>query len=265
MKKGTTISFLNFKGGVGKTLTTCSVGSALARRGFKTLLVDIDAQANLTEYLGVVAGDNTRTIFEAILEQKDIPIIEETIFLHFIPSSVRLAAIEQKLAGDTGRSMRLSKLLSQVRDKYDFILIDCPPAFGVGSTSALVASDFAVIPMEPTAFPLSGMEKMKAFAERAMKNNKHLSLLGIVFTRYRATRCQKETIAEVTAAYPTLPFLTRIRENTTLAESTGAHWDIFEYDPKSNGAKDYQALTEEILARMNTIQDNDIKHLKDKQ
>lgn len=253
MGKGTTISFANFKGGVGKTLTTCSVGSALSRMGYKVLLVDIDAQANLTEYFGVVAGENTRTIYDAVRELKNVPLIRETDTLHFVPSDVRLSTIEQELAGDRNRSLRLFRTLSLVHDDYDFILIDCPPAFGVGAVSALVASDYLIIPMEATAFPLSGMEKMKAFAERAMTKNKDLSLLGIVFTRFRSTRYTKQTVEEVTRAYPTLPFQAKIRENIKLAESTGAHWDIFEYDPLSNGAKDYAALTLEILERLKTI------------
>lgn len=253
MKKGTTISFVNFKGGVGKTLTTCSVGSALSRMGYNVLLVDIDAQANLTEYLGVVAGEDTRTIYDAVRDLKDVPIIKETETLHFIPSDVRLSTIEQELAGDTNRSLRLKKTLSLVRDNYDFILVDCPPAFGVGAVSALVASDYYIIPMEATAFPLSGMEKMKAFAEKVQTKNKDLSILGIVFTRFRTTRYTKQTVEEVTRAYPSLPFQTKIRENIKLSESTGAHWDIFEYDPDSNGAKDYANLTVEILERLNTI------------
>lgn len=250
----TIISVLNFKGGTAKTTTVASVGSALARNGHKTLLVDLDSQANLSECFGFEydAEEGTRTIYDAVVDGTGLPVIQENENLFFVPSDMRLATIEQKIAADKDRSTRLRRLLeaAAAKEVFDFIVIDCPPAFGVGSTSALVASDYAIIPMEPTAMPFSGMQKMKAYADLARTKNPKLELLGIVFVRYRGTRNNREIIAKVNEEYPGLPFNTVIRENTTVAEAAGAKWDIIEYDPKSHGALDYIALTEEILLRI---------------
>lgn len=249
------ISILNFKGGTAKTTTVASVGSALARKGLKTLMIDLDSQSNLSESLGFEynAEENTRTIFNAVVDGTGLPVIKENENLFFVPSDMRLATIEMKIANDRDRSTRLRRLLEAAAAKggFDFILIDCPPAFGVGSTSALVASDYALIPMEPTSLPYGGMQKMKAYADRARTRNPKLELLGIVFVRYRGTRNNRDIIAQVNEEYPGLPFETVIRENTTIAEAAGAKWDIIEYDPKSHGALDYLALTEEILQRIN--------------
>ena len=259
MKQCITISFVNFKGGTCKTTSTCSVGSALARKGYKTLLIDLDSQANLSECFGFNYDDSegARTIYDAIIDGRSLPVIKENDNLFFIPSDIRLSMIEMKISKDKDRSTRLKRLLDAVSSwgSFEYIIIDCPPAFGVGSTSALVASDFAIIPMEPTALPFSGMQKMKEYADRAKTRNPKLELLGIVFVRYRGTRNNKEIIAQVNEKYPGLPFNTVIRENTTIAEAAGAHWDIIEYDPKSRGALDYLTLTDEIIQRIiNQIQ-----------
>lgn len=247
------ICVLNFKGGTAKTTTVASVGSALARKGHRTLLVDLDSQANLSECFGFeYDSSKPRTIFDAVVDGTGLPIYKENDNLFFVPSDMRLANIEQKIAADKDRSTRLRRLLeaAAAKEVFDFIIIDCPPAFGVGSTSALVASDYAIIPMEPTALPFSGMQKMKAYADLARTKNPKLDLLGIVFVRYRGTRNNRDIIARVNEEYPGLPFNTVIRENTTVAEAAGAKWDIIEYDPKSHGALDYMALTEELLHKI---------------
>ena len=250
-------SISNFKGGVGKTTTTASVGAALARTGLKVLLVDFDPQGSLSECFAYAHSAGERTIYDAIMECHGLPYFWDSENLAITPADVRLSTVELKLQGDPDRSLRLKALLEPVKSQFDAVIIDCPPAFGVGSTSALVAADHVIIPMEATSLALSGMEKMKVFAERAKTKNPELDILGVVFTRVRGTSANRSIIAAVHKAYPGLAFETAIRENTTLAEASSAHWDIFTYAPRSHGAEDYEALAHEIIERIKRRKDNE--------
>ena len=219
------ITICNAKGGVGKTTSTASIGACMAMMGKKVLLVDLDGQANLTLYF--IPDDDAIevSIFDSLVDGVPLPVINVKANLDLVPSSLEMASAEIALTNLIAREQLLGKLLSEVKDRYDYILIDCPPSLGIVTTNAFLAADEIFVPMTPELLPLKGMR---------MLDNRKLNKVveNAVRTRYKDIMLN-----------------TRIRENIALAESAGSGNSIFEYDSNSNGAKDYRALTEEIMNR----------------
>lgn len=250
------LTICNFKGGVGKTTTAVNLGACLAGLGHKVLLVDLDPQGSLSEWYAYRHKPGQRTIYDALLDGGPLPYFRDAEIpgLYVTPSDVRLSMIEAQIHDDPNRSERLKTLLASSAPAVDFVIIDCPPAFGAGSTSALVTADYVICPTEATYPALSGMHKMLSFAERAMTRNPNLEILGAVFTRWKRTTANKAVAAEVAEAYPGLAFSTIIRENTAIAAAAAAHWPVNLYDPRSHGAEDYLALTKEVIERIEKIE-----------
>ena len=207
------ITFANHKGGVSKTTSTAFIGACMAMKGKKVLLIDLDGQANLT--------------------------------LYFIPNEDEEIALTNLLA----RERLLSNLLEPVRKDYDYILIDCPPSLGIVTTNAFIAADEIIVPMTPELLPLKGMRMLDAFVTTLQRVKPSLRLSGVFIARFNHRKLNKVVEQAVKERYESITMNTRIRENIALAESAGSGKSIFEYDSNSNGAKDYLALTEEILSR----------------
>lgn len=243
------ITIANHKGGVGKTTSTASIGSALAIRGKKVLLIDLDAQQNLSFTL-TQNEDPELSVYDALVKDEPLPIVNVRENLDLVPASLELARAEIDMATKIAREGILKSLLEEHQAKYDYILIDCPPSLGIVTTNALVASDELFIPLTAEALPLKGLTMLDDVVNEVRKRvNPNLKLGGVFFTRYNNRKLNKEVVSMIESRYSEKVFKTKIRENIALAEMPLSGQSIFEYDPKSNGAADYMALADEILTR----------------
>ena len=243
------ITLANYKGGVSKTTSTASIGACLAMKGKKVLLIDLDGQANLTLYFVPNEDDIEQCIFDSLVSGKPLPVMKIRENLDLVPSSLEMASAEIALTNLLAREQLLTKLLMPVKDSYDYILIDCPPSLGIVTTNAFLAADEIIVPMTPELLPLKGMRMLDSFVLSLQRIKPSLKLSGVFIARYNHRKLNKVVEQAVKDRYSSIMLNTRIRENIALAESAGSGMSIFEYDPQSNGANDYLALTEEILSR----------------
>ncbi len=243
------ISIANHKGGVGKTTTTVNLAAGLAHAGFKVLVVDLDPQANATFSLGLKKQE--QTIYQVLAFQDDIrKSIKSMGTMDIIPSSMHLAGFEKN--NEVGKEFILQESLGEIKDMYDYILIDCPPSLGSLTISALTASDYALVPLQPEFLALQGMtEFIKILRTVKTRMNDQLDLLGIVITRYDHRKVLHRDVLEyVENEYTGMLFNTHIRGNISIAEAQSQGLHIFDYDVNCNGARDYAALTEEVVHRI---------------
>ena len=250
------ISFANHKGGVAKTTTTLTVGYSLARRGFRVLLMDLDPQSNLT--LSLVKDDaDYESIFDSLRNSSPLPIIRVKDTIDLAPSSLDLAQLEIALTARLEREYVIADLLEPLRNKYDFILIDCPPSLGIFTVNALVASNYVLIPMTPEVIPYKGLASMITLvAKISDRLNTELAVLGILFTRYKAKfNLAGHIESAVKMIYGPLLLNTHIRDTVKVAEAPLGRETILEYAPKSTAAVDYENLVDEILERIKSGSD----------
>lgn len=241
------ISIVNHKGGVGKTTSVSSLGVALARMGKRVLLVDLDAQGNLTDTLTKTPGD--RSIYDSLRTLETLPVVNIREGLDLCPSSIDLVSMDLELADKKEREYRLSRLLQGL--DYEYILLDCPPSLGLLTINALTASTKVIIPLTPEALPAKGLGTLLDIIERTKETlNPGLSLGGILITRYnrrKINRLVEETLRET---FGDSVFKTKIRENVDISESPLQGMDIYSYSPNSIGAKDYESLALEVASKL---------------
>lgn len=245
------IAIINQKGGVGKSTTVHAMGAALRLKGFKTLFIDLDAQGNLTHVLN--AGQGELTVMDILTGQAPAAaVIETTPQGDVIPHSPALTGADTALTA-TGKEFILKEALAEIQDRYDYILIDTPPALGILTINALTAATAAVIPAQADIFSLQGISQLSATLAAVRKyTNPGLKIAGIVLTRYNnrtvLSRDIADMIADMAAKLDTKVFAAKIREGVALRETQVYKQDIFSYAPKSNAAADYRALVAEMLA-----------------
>lgn len=246
------ISITNQKGGVGKTTTAINLSAALAEANQKILLVDFDPQINATTGLGVELDDDDKTIFDAIHDaNKTKNIITNDVIknLDILPGSIELSSLESELLNKENRESALKNVIDIVKDDYDYIIIDCPPAVGVLTVNALVASDACIIPVQCEYFSLEGLNQVLNAIELVRSNmNPNLKIEGLLFTMYDArTRLGQDVVSMVKGNMDVKIFETMIPRNIRLAEAPSNGMSILDYDSSSIGADRYRKLASEIL------------------
>ena len=250
-KKNTKIiTIANHKGGVGKTTTTASVGSILASKGYKVLLIDLDPQANLTVSLLKQEPDNS--IYYALTGKEGaLPIVRLTGNLSIIPSSLQLATAEMELTAAISRERILAGLLEPIKSQYDFILTDCPPSLGLLTLNAFTASTEIIIPLVAEVLPFKGLTMINRFTQQVKSRlNPDIYVLGVLLTRWEPTNLSRQIEEGLREELDDKVFETKIRKNVTIAEAPLESQNIIEYAPRSNGAADYLAFTDELLKKI---------------
>lgn len=237
------IAVTNHKGGVGKTTSVASLGVALSQLGRRVLLIDLDPQGNLSQTLSV--PQTGRTLYEALREEKDLPLVEIRPGLSVCPSSIDLVSMDLEIGDRPGRQTILRRLLSPLG--FDYILLDCPPSLGLLTINALTASTEVFVPLTPEALPAKGLGTLLDIIQRTREGlNPDLHLGGIIITRYQRRKINRIVEESLRENFGDLVFKTKIRENVDISESPLQGTDIYTYSPKSIGAKDYRDLAIEI-------------------
>lgn len=250
------ITFSQFKGGSLKTTSTFNVAFALAKRGYKVLAIDLDPQAHLTYYAGIDDKQvEEHSIYESLTSNEPLPILQVTTdsgTIDIVPSHISLEFAVNQLINLNLGELRLQKAIGKVKDNYDFILIDTPPSLGILTQSALIASDFVFIPTPPEFMPTNGLSKQLESLESFKKSiDLNFEIKGVFIARYdQRKNLSKDITNAIKEQLGDLAMKTIIRENVSLAETSGMHIDIFSYAARSHGAEDYNNLTDEILQRI---------------
>jgi chromosome partitioning protein len=249
---GKIISFVNQKGGVGKTTTCVNMASYLAVMGKKVLLVDLDPQGNASSSLGINKDDKPKTIYNVIVDENEIEeVVQKTKIagLDIIPSNLDLAGAEIELVQMNNREKVVKKILNRIKDTYDFICIDCPPSLGLLTVNALTASNSILIPMTCEYFPLEGLTQLMYTFKLVKKHlNPDVDVEGVVLTmRDSRSNLGQQVSQDVIKYFGKKVYETTIPRNVKLAEAPSYGEPICIYDPKSTGAFAYKLLTEEFL------------------
>ena len=250
---GYIIALANQKGGVGKTTTGVNLGAALATDHKKVLLVDTDAQGNATSGVGIQKASIQREIYNVLVDE--IPIREAILptqhsGLDIVPATIQLSGAEIELTPMMARETRLKAALDEVRDDYDYILIDCPPSLGLLTINAFTAADSILIPVQSEYYALEGLTQLLNTVKLVQKHfNRNLRIEGVLLTLYDArTNLGKQVNAEVKKYFQNKVYDTIIPRNVQLAEAPSHGMPIIDYAPKSKGAEVYTELAKEVLA-----------------
>ncbi|NLJ45302.1 MAG: ParA family protein [Treponema sp.] len=247
-----TVVFVNQKGGVGKTTSAINLGAYLARAGKRVLLVDFDPQSNLTSGVGGKTG--SRGIYEVLsgsLALADVIVPTKVEKLDLAPSSIELSGATVELVDKQDRNDYLKHALGPVQDRYDFILIDCPPSLGVLTLNGLNAADEVLIPLQCEYFALEGLTLILQTVSLVQKSmNPRLRIGGILFTMYDSrTKLAQQVVQQVSQYFKDRVFRTIIPRNVRLSEAPSHGLPVCLYDPDCVGAKSYERLAEEVLSR----------------
>ena len=248
---GRIIAVANQKGGVGKTTTCVNTSAALAAAGKKVLLCDFDPQANASSGLGILRDPERQSVYSGLIE--DVPardLIVSTPYCDVLPSGIELAGAEIELVKISGREKRLKLALDQVRDEYDYIFIDCPPSLGLLTLNALTAVDSVLIPIQCEFYALEGVSQLVSTVDLVRKSlNPKLRIEGVILSMFDGrTNLSLQVVEEVKRYFGSKLYSTVIPRNVRLAEAPSYGLPITSYDPRSKGAKAYQAFADEFLS-----------------
>ena len=250
---GKAIAIFNQKGGVGKTTTNINLAACLAKKGKKILVLDIDPQGNTTSGLGIEKKALKKSSYDLMIEDdinaEDVILKTGVDNLDIIPPNVSLSGAEVELAIIRGREKRLKKALNQVKEKYDFIFIDCPPSLGLLTINSLTAVDSVLIPIQCEFYALEGVAQLMNTIEIVRKNlNEKLYVQGVILSMFDGrTNLSVQVVEEVKKYFREKVYKTVIPRNVRLAEAPSYGLPIIEYDPKSKGAEAYREFADEFL------------------
>ena len=248
------ISLVNQKGGVGKTTSTHNLGYALAKNNQNTLIIDLDPQMNLSNTLGIDCYAQNQSIYD-VLKDKELPlgsVIKKTDNgnLNIIPSDFELSGAEMEFTRRISSASLLSRSITKsMQEDYDFILIDCPPALGILTINALAASDYVIIPMQPEVYALYGIDLLLSTIEEIQEEvNQSLEIMGVLITMHDGRlSLHKEMTEQIHKYFKGNVFENMIKTNTKLKEAQSNNQSIFEYEGRARGAKNYDALAQEVI------------------
>src|ERR1700761_2886655 len=260
------ITIANQKGGVGKTTTAINLSAAIAERGKRTLLIDLDPQANSTIAF-YNSGEIPASMFDVLSENRApmVNVVKPTkdpnLFLG--PGRLALAKLEQVLAGQFDAPYRLKDALAPVLKDYDYIILDTPPSLGILTVNALVASTHLIVPIQAAYFAIEGTDDLLETYERIRaRPNPILKVLGVVITLFdKRTNISRDTHEQIRSVFGTVLFKTRIGKNVRLEESPAYKETIMTYAPTSPGAKEYGKLALEVIQRVE--EDGTARHAED--
>lgn len=251
----TTIAIANQKGGVGKTTTTISLGAALAKRGERVLLIDLDPQCSLTVYCGVEAHQLEHSVYNALIGRPASvtldTITQETneTNVYLVPSGIDLARADMELAAELMREGFLKRAIDRMEVAYDYVLIDCPPSLGILTTNALVAAQKLLVPVEADYLAYKAMQLLLQTTVPRVRDqiNPELELAGILVNKFQArTTHSREIMEALKEAYPEKVFNSVITASTKLRDASASGQSLLSYEPNSPQSKQFKGLAEEI-------------------
>lgn len=258
---GKIIAIANQKGGVGKTTTSINLSAALAMKGMKVLTIDCDPQGNATSGLGLDKNNLYNTIYQMIMDECDVKeAIHKSVVpnLDIIPSDVNLAGAEIELIGADQQEFILRNKIDQIRDNYDYIIIDCPPSLNILTVNSMTTADSVLVPIQCEFYALEGLAQLIHTIDLVKARlNPKLSIEGILFTMYDArTNLSMQVVQDVKENLNQHIYNSIIPRNVRLAEAPSYGLPICMYEPKSAGAESYNNLAEEILTNDLKIRKN---------
>ena len=249
---GRVIAIANQKGGVGKTTTSVNLSACLAFLGKKVLLMDIDPQGNASSGIGVAKGDLETCVYDVLIDDEpaeNVVIQSKLDNLHVLPATISLAGAEIELVSTISRELRLKNALEGVRERYDYIIIDCPPSLGLLTINALTAADSVIIPVQCEYYALEGLSQLLSTIRLVQKHlNKNLMIDGVLLTMLDArTNLGLQVIEEVKKYFRDKVYKTVVPRNVRLSEAPSHGEPIITYDAKSRGAEVYLELAREVI------------------
>lgn len=262
---GKVISVANQKGGVGKTTTTINLSSILAKKGKKVMLIDADPQGNATS--GVGAEKDVELSFYDILtnDTEIIDTLEKTAVNNLVvcPSNINLAGAEVELVSMMSREQRLKEKLDIIKERFDYVFIDCPPSLGLITLNAFTASDSVLIPVQCEYYALEGLGQLLNTINLVKKHlNKNIQIEGALLTMYDIrTNLSNQVVKEVKKYFEDKVYKTVIPRNVRLSEAPSYGLPITEYDPRSKGAKSYEKFAKEFL-KINNEEEKRNRHME---
>ncbi len=252
---GKAIAIFNQKGGVGKTTTNINLAACLAIIGKKVLILDIDPQGNTTSGIGIDKKNLKNTTYDILTDEDFNPenAIRKTMIkgLDVIPSNVNLAGAELELVEISGREKRLKKALNQIKDKYDYLFVDCPPSLGLLTINTLTAVDSVLIPIQCEFYALEGVSQLMSTIDLVKKNlNENLEIEGVLLSMFDGrNNLSVQVLDEVNKFFKEKVYGTVIPRNVRLAEAPSYGLPIIKYEPKSSGSEAYYDFAVEFLER----------------